>query len=362
VRAAFVILTVSGGLGVLLYAVCWLVMGSAAREGAEEHVAEGTGPGGLGDANRILGIALVTVGLALLVEATSLGFGERVARPIGLVGLGLLVAWHRVRLGSLGEGNTSRLVRVGVGLFLAAAGIVGLIALNLNLAEARDTLFLSAAVVAGLGLVAAPTIRSLLDDLSEERRQRIRSEERARVAAHLHDSLLQTLALIQRHADDPAQMRSLARRQERELRAWLYGSDADRVGGTLRVELERIASEVEQLHGVPVELVVVAGDVAVDARLADLLGAARESMVNAAKHAGAPRIDVFTEVSDGVLELYVRDVGRGFDPAAVPPDRRGLRDSVRARMERVGGTATISSSPGEGTEVELRLPLEGASS
>jgi signal transduction histidine kinase len=170
--------------------------------------------------------------------------------------------------------------------------------------------------------------------------------------------VLQTLALIQRDADDPARSRSLARVQERELRAWLYGGDTDRSAGTLRGGLEETAAEVERVHQVPVEVVVVGGDVPVDGRVRDVLAAAREAVVNAARHSGAARIDVFAEIEDGVLQVFVRDTGAGFDPTAVPADRRGLRESVVGRLERAGGTAAVRSTLGEGTEIELRLPLE----
>jgi len=351
VRLAFVALTAAGGVGILLYVLCWGVMASLGTQATPMSGGE--------DAslrlNRVLGIALLTVGVALAVDAIGLGFGGTVAPPIGLVALGLLVAWHRGRLGVLVDGDCTRLIRVVAGLVLTGAGIVGLVALNLDFADARDTLFLSAAVVIGLGLVLAPTVSGLVRDLGDERRQRVRSEERARMAAHLHDSVLQTLALIQRSADDPARMRALARSQERELRNWLYGGEGESASGRLRVELERICADVEHLHGVPVELVVV-GDVETDPRVREALAAAREAIVNAARHSGAPRVDVFAEVGPEALELYVRDVGSGFDPAAAPPDRRGVRDSIVWRMERAGGSAAISSAAGGGTEVEIVLP------
>ena len=208
----------------------------------------------------------------------------------------------------------------------------------------------------GLALVAAPAIAGLVRDLVAERRERIRSEERARVAAHLHDSVLQTLALIQRSSGDPARAAALARRQERELRAWLYGADRDRRAGTVRAVLEDVCAEVEQLHGIPVELVVVGGGAPAGSRVVEAMGAVREAVVNAARHAETDRIDVYAETGPDGLSVYVRDTGRGFAPEAVPPDRAGLRESVVGRMERLGGTAAVTSSPGEGTEVELRLP------
>jgi signal transduction histidine kinase len=356
VRAAFVVLAAAGGIGVLLYLLAWGAM--AAYGGTAERA---SGPvEGLGPLDRVLGVALTTVGAVLLVQAVGLGFDGRTLWPVLLVGLGLLLAWNRKRLGAFVEPGRSAALRLVGGLVLAGAGLAGLIALNLDLAAARDTLLVLAAVVGGVALVAAPAIAGLARDLAEERRQRIRTQERERMAAHLHDSVLQTLALIQRDADEPARTRALARVQERELRAWLFGGDADRGSDTLRAGLEQACADVERLHGVPVELVVVAADLPVDERAREALAAAREAVVNAARHSGAPRVDVYAEVEDGVLQIFVRDTGAGFDPAAVPADRRGLRESVVARLERAGGTATVRSTPGEGTEVELRLPLEVA--
>ena len=353
VRVAFVVLAAAGGLGVLLYLAAWAAMAAlGGPPGAAPRV------DGLGPVDRVLGVALTTVGLLLLVEAVGLGFSWGTAWPVLLVGAGLLLAWHRKRLGTFVEPGRNAALRLVGGLVLAGAGIAGLVASNLDLAAARDTLLVLAAVVGGVALVVAPAIAGLARDLAEERRSRIRTQERERMAAHLHDSVLQTLALIQRDAGDPARTRSLARVQERELRAWLYGGGADRDAGTLRAGLEELAADVERLHQVPVELVVVGPDARLDERLRDVLAAAREAVVNAARHSGAPRVDVYAETEDGALELFVRDTGAGFDPEAVPADRRGLRESVVARLERAGGTAAVRSAPGEGTEVELRVPLE----
>ncbi len=350
VRAGFVALAAAGGIGIVLYLAAWGLMFWTGRPTASVAPEEGLGP-----PDRVLATALLTVGLLLGVEGLGLGFDPSVSVPLSFVGLGLLVAWHRVGLGTLvtDRGTTGR---IAVGLVVAGIGLAGLIALNVDVAAARDAVLLTAAVVGGLALVAAPAIGGLVRDLAAERRERIRSEERARVAAHLHDSVLQTLALIQRSSGDPARTAALARRQERELRAWLYGADADRRGGTVRAALEAVCVEVEQLHGVPVELVVVGGEAPATERVTEAMGAVREAVVNAAKHADAARIDVYAENDDGGLAVFVRDTGRGFVADGVGADRAGLRESVIARMERLGGSATVTSAPGEGTEVELRLP------
>jgi len=211
-----------------------------------------------------------------------------------------------------------------------------------------------AVALIGVALVAGPWIASLVADLGAERRERVRSQERADVAAHLHDSVLQTLSLLQKYADDPATVSTVARRQERELRAWLYGGD-DLADSTLNAALRAAADEVEDHHRVAVELVVV-GDAAIDPDLAALVRAAREAVLNAARHAGVDRVDVFAEVTPTMAEVFVRDRGVGFDPAMVDPDRMGLRGSITDRMRRHGGRADVRSSPGSGTEVRLVLP------
>ena len=176
------------------------------------------------------------------------------------------------------------------------------------------------------------------------------------MAARVHDSVLQTLALIQRHATEPRRVSSLARRQERELRGWLYGDQPlGDDSASLLAALEAAAGDVEELHGVRVEL-ASAGDCPVDTAVSALVLAAREAMTNAAKFAGVEEIDVYVEVTDDAVSVFVRDRGAGFDPAAVPADRKGVAESIVGRMERAGGRATIVSSPGDGTEVELHLP------
>jgi signal transduction histidine kinase len=206
-------------------------------------------------------------------------------------------------------------------------------------------------VVVVLGVIFAPWIVRLVRSLSAERAERIRSQERAEMAAHLHDSVLQTLALVQR-ADDPKQVAALARRQERELRAWLSGRMAHAEGRLVKA-LEDAAADVEEAHGVAVDVVAV-GDRDLDAKAEALVAAAREAMVNAAKFGDGSPVSVYAETDDGRAQVFVRDRGPGFDPQAVPTDRRGIRESIVGRMERYGGRATITSSP-EGTEVELRL-------
>ncbi len=181
------------------------------------------------------------------------------------------------------------------------------------------------------------------------------AETRAEMAAHLHDSVLQTLAVIQKQADDATSVAHLARVQEKELRAYLYDDRLD--DESFKSALRQIVAEIEGLYPVPIELVVV-GDTHLNVELDALLSAAREAMVNAAKHSGADHIDVYSEVSEPAVEIFVRDRGQGFSMDDIDEDRLGLRRSVIGRMDRFGGKASIRSTLGEGTEIELTMPYE----
>jgi signal transduction histidine kinase len=218
-------------------------------------------------------------------------------------------------------------------------------------------------LVAAIAILLGPWWVRIARDLVVERQARIRAEERADMAARVHDSVLQTLALIQRRAEHPQQVIQLARAQERELRAWLFDGPApgslDGQGMTLAGGVRLIQQEVEAQHEVPVEAVTV-GDCELDDDLRALLAAAREATVNAVKWSGAPVVSIFAEVEPTEVTLFVRDRGRGFDPAAVPPDRKGVAQSIHARMARRGGTAAVRTAPGAGTEVSLTMPRRAA--
>jgi signal transduction histidine kinase len=196
-----------------------------------------------------------------------------------------------------------------------------------------------------------------VNDLGEERRARIRTEERAEIAAHLHDSVLQTLALIQKQAEAPREVRRLARGQERQLRDWLYGRDLGESGQpkTVSAAIALASAEVEDTFAISVQQVVV-GDCPLDHNLLALVQASREAMVNAAKHAGVAEISVYGEVEPERVNVFVKDRGKGFDPTTVPEDRHGLADSIRGRMARHGGEAKLRTGPDEGTEVHLEMP------
>jgi len=257
--------------------------------------------------------------------------------------------------------NRRAAIRLSVAALLVLTGAV-------SLAKTRASLALLAplggvaAVIAGIVLFLGPWWLRIARDLGLERQARVRAEERADIAARVHDSVLQTLALIQRRADDPQKVVWLARMQERELRSWLFEgrgpneADADM---TLAAGVRQIQQDVEARYGVPVEAVTV-GECELDDNLSALLAAAREATVNAAKWSGASVISLFAEVEPAEVSLVVRDRGRGFDPEAVPADRKGLAESIHGRMTRRGGSVTVNSAEGEGTKVTLKMPRTAA--
>jgi signal transduction histidine kinase len=350
VRVAFVVLATTG-LGVIAYALLWMTMAVGESADAPAIPERAWRPTGV---RQWIGLLIVAViAMVLLGQLASWGMQE-LALPLLLVAVGLGVIWRQL--------DTDRTLAVpGVrwalagGVALAAGGLVLLLATTGQLAAARNGFAATLVILTGVALATAPLWRRLLDSRAEERTARVRSEERAAVAAHLHDSVLQTLALIQRHADEPQAVGRLARSQERELRAWLYDPKVVREGGTWAGLVAGMVADVEADHELTIDPVVV-GDAPVDDALADLGAATREALVNAAKHSGATAADLYTEVTPDRVSVFVRDRGKGFDPAVVSDDRRGLRDSVHGRLTRLGGTADIRSAPGEGTEVELVLP------
>jgi signal transduction histidine kinase len=310
-------------------------------------------------------MALIVLSLLLTARALGLLWSDVIVWPTVLVAAGAGLLWRQSFAAPRAEKpepaapdeerreRTRVLSRSGFGAALViAAGVVFLYVTG-ALTAARDAVLAAVVVAAVLGIIFAPWVTRLVRSLASEREERVRSQARAEMAAHLHDSVLQTLALVQKRAEDPRAVAALARTQERELRAWLAG----REGGhdRLAAALEGAAGEVERAHGVPVEIVVV-GDRELDDRGEALVAAAREAMVNAAKFGDGSPVDVYAEARDGELQVFVRDRGPGFDPDAVPPDRRGVRESIVGRMARHGGRAAIHSAPGAGTEVELTLP------
>jgi signal transduction histidine kinase/phage shock protein PspC (stress-responsive transcriptional regulator) len=386
VRVAFALLSGIFGFGLALYAALWVFVPSEAP-----LAGAAAGPAGLaaasrdgrrpsrtrsarrGDTGQLVALSALGAGILLLLANTSLGVPLELAGPVLLAAAGVALIWtlgddaERRRLQSLpsraplverlsAPGSRGRAVRVVAGVLLVAAGVVTFLAGRGDLASAGPGLLAVAVVALGVVVVAGPFLWRLLRERDAERRERIVSQERADVAAHLHDSVLQTLALIQKQADDPRSVVRLARAQERDLRGWLYGGPGE-PAVSLAAALREVAAQVEEAHGVPVELVSV-GDAALDDDLAALVAATREAVVNAAKHSGASVVDVYAESTADEVDVFVRDRGKGFDPDTVPADRLGLRGSVVGRVERHGGRARIRTAPGEGTEVRLTLRRE----
>jgi signal transduction histidine kinase/phage shock protein PspC (stress-responsive transcriptional regulator) len=359
VRIVAIVLALAGGVGVPLYLLAWAAMpGDRTRVGGRSRRSA---------IEVALGAGLLAIAAMLTLRGLGLWISDAITWPLALVAGGVALVWR-------GRGGTPVVAAIprapeppaepaervasvsrqglGAALFIAA----GLVFLQSTgaLSAARDVILAAIVVAAVLALIFAPWTLRLARSLTVERAERIRSQERAELAAHLHDSVLQTLALMQQRADDPREVAALARAQERELRAWLAGRTPAEGERRLGAALEAAAAEVEATYRVPVEVVAV-GDEELDARGEALVAAAREAMVNAAKFGAGSPVDVYAEAQGGALQVFVRDRGPGFDPDAVPADRRGLRESVLGRMERHGGRAAVHSAPGAGTEVELRL-------
>ena len=343
-RVAFVVAATAGGAGVLGYLVAWLVI--PGPDGSPRRAI----PIRAGQAQVAAGVGLLVLSAVLLFREWGLWVGDALTWPLALVVTGAALIWRQsigARVGAVGS-------RAALGAALVVGGGLVFLWLNDALAPTRDVVLGLVVVLVAGGLILAPWWLRLVRGLAAEREARIRTQERADVAAHLHDSVLQTLALMQKRADDPRAVATLARRQERELRAWLNGARAPGAGDTLVAELERAAAEVEDTHGVAVEVVAV-GDRPLDERGEAIAAAAREALVNAAKFAPGAPIQLYAEAWADGASVFVRDRGPGFDPATVPDDRRGVRESIVGRMERHGGRAVIHTEPGEGTEVELTL-------
>ncbi len=348
VRLAFVLLMGAGGLGVGAYAAFWALVPE--REGAAA--------GSRRDWVQLPAYAALAAGVCVI--SWSSGLAQAALWPLLLGGIGVAILWQqaeREQRQRWVRHTTVPLRRLWLrsllGLALVIGGIAGFLVQNVQADQIREVLIATAVIASGLAVIATPWVVRLWQDLDAERSERIRSQERAELAAHIHDSVLHTLTLIQRNAHDPREVQRLARSQERTLRNWLYQPE-DRPDQTFAAAVRETAGEVEDDHGVPIEVVCV-GDCPLDPRLGATLQAAREAMVNAAKYSGAPSVSVYAEVEGDEVAVFVRDRGKGFDMDAVPQDRMGVRGSIIGRMERNGGRATVRTAPGEGTEVRLEI-------
>jgi signal transduction histidine kinase len=371
VRVGCVLVGLLSGIGVAAYVIAWLVLPIAgSSEGIISRAAR--------DRRGVLyAIAVVPVLVVVLLVASVVGAAwlGSLSWPLFLSTGGLILVWRNaepeerrfldgllrpmLEFPSRSDRSWSGLAtRILIGVVLVGGGVAALAVGHPEHAILRPLAGVIL-VIGGIFALFGPWWLRLAQDLSAERQARVRAEERADVAAHVHDSVLQTLALIQRRADQPQQVVSLARAQERELRSWLFGS-ATRDGTHRQTEslsdaLSRIQHEIEELHAMPVEIVTV-GDCELDADLDALVQATREATLNAAKWSGAPLVSIFAECETKAVSIFVRDRGRGFDPDSVSADRAGIAESIRGRMQRGGGVALIRSEPGEGTEVSLRMP------
>ncbi|WP_086782045.1 PspC domain-containing protein [Crossiella equi] len=371
VRVTFTVLVGLAGAGVLAYGLLWVLV---------PQYPLGSEPQGDTSKQRQQAIGIIALGLAgaLALSMWSGSLSGWVVGPLGVALAGAAVVWReadeaqrrRWKDATLGASRMTWL-RVGAGISVAAVGIGLFLAGNVGLNAFQFVVLAIVTTLLGVGVLTVPWWLRLVRDLNEERRARIRTEERAEIAAHLHDSVLQTLALILKQADNSREVRRLARGQERQLRSWLYGpsgygggktttgveeAPAHGVEGDTLAEAIAIAcGQVEDTFAIRVQQVVV-GDCPLDDRLAALVQAAREAAVNAAKHAGVGEVSVYAEVEPDGVHVFVRDRGAGFEPDEVPEDRHGLADSIHGRMERNGGKVRVRTAPGEGTEIQLEMP------
>jgi signal transduction histidine kinase/phage shock protein PspC (stress-responsive transcriptional regulator) len=365
VRVAFIVLASVNGLGAVLYAVFWAVV-----------PADPSVPRRRRDPAQLLPYAAVGLGVLLLEVLAGQGWNSILGWLVAVVAVGAGVIWHQadprrrhrrsdeagapawVR-GVFESDRRSYLLRFIGGGVLVVVGIIGILVVfspvsDAGFAAVANGLLFAILALAGVGVATAPVLWRMFGQLRNEREARIREQERAELAAMIHDQVLHTLALIQRNASDVKSVLRLARGQERTLRNWLYRSTAS-PAERFAAALEEAAAEVEDTYAIAVETVVV-GDREVDERTRALVAATREAMVNAARHAKVATISLYAEVEPELTSVFVRDRGVGFDVSTVEEDRHGVRGSIIGRMKRHGGKAEIRSELGAGTEVRLTMP------
>lgn len=379
-RVTFVVFTfLTGGALLIAYALAWALLPTP--DGATGISLPRLARGGGGRRWQLgLGVALLVLAALLVFRELGIWWSDGLVWPLVLLAGGIALLWGPSRAASppapepplaalrppaapeaAAERRHASLVslyRGGFGIALVLGAALLVLATNNALGAARDAIFTVVVTVLAIGLILAPFIWRLGRNLAAERAARIRSQSRAEVAAHLHDSVLQTLALVQQRAGDRREVAALARRQERELRVWLAGGDDDGAPRSLAAALRSAAEGVEDDRRVRIDVVAV-GDCELEPGAEALVAASREALINAAKFAPEQPISLYAEAGAERVEVFIRDRGPGFDPAAVPADRRGLRESIVGRMRRHGGDATIASVPGTGTEIALTLPRGG---
>lgn len=379
VRVAFVVgCVLTGGALLVAYALAWALIPSP--DGSVGISFPQLVRGGGRRTQLGIGVALLVLAALLVFRQLGLWWSDALVWPLVLVAGGIALLWGPTRSAVVGAAEEppvaalreaapsatiaqrafaprhsfASLYRGGFGIALVLGAALLVLSNTGALGAVRDATYTVIVTVLALGLILAPFIWRLGRNLADERAARIRSQERAEVAAHLHDSVLQTLALMQKRSDDPREVAALARRQERELRSWLAGEDEGTSAGTLVAALRAAAEGIEDSQRVRIDVVAV-GDCDLDPATEAVAAAAREAMTNAAKFAGEDPISLYVEVTADRVEVFVRDRGPGFDPSGIPADRRGVRESIVGRMRRHGGDATIAGVAGSGTEVALTL-------
>ena len=354
VRIAFFVLSFAGAVGVVAYLTAWWVSvdpgDRRAPKPREPSVAQG------------MAFGAIVLGLVFLLRASGLWLGDALGVPIIIVSVGAAVIyvgsgdrrprWARRSL--VRDTGRPSLIHLLLGGAFVVGGVTYFLTTNRSFNGYLAVILAVAVTTFGLAIVFGPWVYRMANQLGHERRDRIRSEERADLAAHLHDSVLQTLALIQRNAASPRKMAALARRQERELRAWLYGQpDA---GGNIEASVHHMVDGIEEAHEVAVETIVV-GDCVLDERTVAVVAACREAVTNAARHSGTEEISLYVECEPHLITAFVRDRGKGFDLTNIGQHRRGIADSINGRIERHGGTVQITTAPDEGCEVQITMPV-----
>ncbi|WP_312180071.1 PspC domain-containing protein [Arthrobacter sp.] len=382
VRVLMAVLSLLAGAGILLYAWLWIMVPTTEEEAEsgqrnprsvaenfarylqdEQNGRPGPGKPPIGTREILIGLVLLLVAGAIVAQRLGAEINLGILLPFAVIVAGAVLAWSQLdasrRAGLMAGAGADRkpgLVRLIVGLLLVVAGFLLIVSGSISWDVLMAAVLASMAVLAGIALVLAPWAVKYWRAFQIERTGRIRQTERAEIAAHLHDSVLQTLALIQNRAGSESEVIKLARAQERELRQWLY-ADPEKGTGTLADALKGVAAEVEDRYGHPIDFVAV-GTAELTVQSSALVQAARAALFNAAQHAGG-QISLYLECRPDAAEVYVRDRGKGFDQDTVPEDRLGVRESIIGRMQRHGGTARVKSSSA-GTEVHLALPLAGA--
>lgn len=366
VRVAFALMAIMAGAGIVAYGLLWIfspVGTDVDRPSSAER-------------QRALGLAAIGLGLAAGLAWLLDGTAAAVLAPIVVVVVGSALVWRefdsegpRSILGMPKKPTVLSWARVVGGATLIVLGLGVVVLARVDLASVRSSLLAVIVTLVGAALLTVPVWLRMWRALNAERSARIRNDEREEIASHLHDSVLQTLALIQKQSDHPQEVMRLARGQERELRKWLF-EDRDSDHTSLAEALKTISGEVEDQYGVTVRPITV-GDVQLELEDSDsglprehftaLLGATREALINAAKHSGEVNIDLFAETEPHRVTVFVRDRGSGFDEHLVPMDRQGLAKSIRGRIERRGGEVSIRSTVGKGTEVRILMPREHTS-